>query len=174
MNWTELLKREVDEAYRAAIGLITLVDDSELEWKPATGENWMTVGRLLKHMTTACGACCKGVLTGDWGFVEEDMGGSPEDMLPPAEKLPTSSSKAEALAELEADRTLALQMIDQAGEETLDTKHVDLPWGSSGTVGYHFLDMIGHLKNHKSQLFYYLKLLGRPVNTHHFYGMPTE
>ena len=31
--------------------------------------------------------------------------------------------------------------------------------------------MVGHLANHKAQLFYYLKLLGKDVNTMHLYGM---
>jgi hypothetical protein len=32
--------------------------------------------------------------------------------------------------------------------------------------------MIDHLKAHKSQLFYDLKLQGKPVNTGHLWGMP--
>jgi hypothetical protein len=31
--------------------------------------------------------------------------------------------------------------------------------------------MIGHLAQHKAQLFYYLKLQGKPVHTGHLYGM---
>jgi hypothetical protein len=30
---------------------------------------------------------------------------------------------------------------------------------------------VEHLGNHQSQLFYYLKLMGKPVNTMHLYGM---
>ncbi|MFQ5845077.1 MAG: DinB family protein, partial [Planctomycetota bacterium] len=66
MNWTELLEQEIEETYRVAGGLLDLVDDEALDWKPATGSNWMTTGQLLKHMTTACGALCRGFVTGDW------------------------------------------------------------------------------------------------------------
>jgi hypothetical protein len=31
--------------------------------------------------------------------------------------------------------------------------------------------MVGHLAQHKGQLFYYLKLQGKPVNTAHLWGM---
>lgn len=170
MKWTDLLKREVEDAYRMAFGLVNRVEDGMLEWKPGTGENWMTVGQLLKHMTVACGACCKGIVTGEWGVPEEAMeeGG----MLPPAEKMPSVSSVAEARAALEADKTVALEMIDRAGEEDLEHKQLTLPWGSSEVLGKHILDMVNHLNTHKSQLFYYLKLMGQPVNTHHLWGIP--
>jgi hypothetical protein len=31
--------------------------------------------------------------------------------------------------------------------------------------------MLAHLAQHKGQLFYYLKLMGRPVHTGHLWGM---
>jgi len=31
--------------------------------------------------------------------------------------------------------------------------------------------MVAHLEMHKSQLYYYLKLLGRDVNTSHLWGV---
>jgi len=34
--------------------------------------------------------------------------------------------------------------------------------------------MVSHLNAHKSQLFYYLKLMGKDVNTAHMWGMPNE
>ncbi len=51
MNWTELLTKAVEENYRAADGLIAMVKDDELDWKPSTGKNWMTNGQLMMHMT---------------------------------------------------------------------------------------------------------------------------
>ena len=68
MNWTDLLKSEIDAAYGAADGLLSLVDD--LDWKPATGDNWMSTGQLLQHMTDACGGTFRGFVTGDWGMPE--------------------------------------------------------------------------------------------------------
>jgi len=38
-------------------------------------------------------------------------------------------------------------------------------------LGHRLLGMVGHLELHKAQLFYYLKLQGKPVNTMHMYGM---
>lgn len=46
------------------------------------------------------------------------------------------------------------------------------PWDPTAMpLGQRLLEMVGHLKNHKGQLFYYLKLQGLPVNTTHLYGM---
>jgi hypothetical protein len=73
---------------------------------------------------------------------------------------------------LSEDQTLALQMVDQAGEDNLANKEVAAPWapGVSLTLGRHLLQMIQHLDRHKSQLFYYLKLQGKPVNTADLWG----
>ncbi|MBN2443156.1 MAG: hypothetical protein JXJ04_17480 [Spirochaetales bacterium] len=38
-------------------------------------------------------------------------------------------------------------------------------------LGYRLLQMVDHLKQHKSQLFSYLKLQGKPVNTGDLWGM---
>ena len=70
MNWTELLKNEMEIAFSVTEKLIERVDNSTLGWKPATGGNWMTVGQLLKHLSESCGAGCRGFITGDWGLPE--------------------------------------------------------------------------------------------------------
>jgi hypothetical protein len=175
MKWTELLEAGIEGAYPVANALMAKVSDSELGWKPATGQNWMTVGQLLMHMTTACGFCFRGFVTGDWGMPPgvdmKDL--PPEDMLPPAEKMPAVESVAEARQKLAEDKAVALAMIAQAGEDDLDGKMIAAPWDPSGAVkplGQHLLGMIVHLDAHKSQLFYYLKLMGKPVNTHDLWG----
>ena len=172
MDWTNLLKSEAKEAYRTTEVLLDLVDDDALDWKPESGSNWMTTGQLLQHISEACGRSCKGFVTGDWGMPEgmdvADM--PPEEMLPPAEAMPAVGSVAEAKSALAADKALALEMIDQAADRMDDV--APAPWDPSPTVmGVQLLHMIGHLGNHKSQLFYYLKLQGKPVNTMHLYGM---
>jgi len=175
MNWTEMLNGAIEETYAATDGLMGMVEDGELGWKPATGENWMTMGQLMFHLTGSCGACCKGFVTGDWGMPEgvsyEDM--APEDMLPPAEKLPTVDSVAQAREMLAADKVVALEMVARAGEADLDSKMVAAPWAPAMNfvLGKHLLHMVQHLVQHKTQLYYYLKLMGRPVNTGHLYGM---
>ena len=42
MAWMELLKSQIESVYASADGLIGMVSDDELGWKPATGENWIT------------------------------------------------------------------------------------------------------------------------------------
>ena len=60
MKWTDLLNAAIEENFRVTDALMAMVDDDELDWKPASGTNWMTTGQLLMHLTTACGACCRG------------------------------------------------------------------------------------------------------------------
>ncbi len=173
MNWTETLKTEVEDAYKSTLGLMEMAEDSTLDWKPGTGDNWMTTGQLLKHIETACGACFKGFATGDWGMPEgmdpADM--KPEDMLPPAETMPAAANIAEAKAALEADKKLALGMIAESGEERLQNEDTTAPWDPTPMkLGRRLLGMVGHLNNHKAQLYYYLKLQGKPVNTWNLYG----
>lgn len=175
MNLTELLKDEIDMAYRAADGLMALVDDGILGWKPATGDNWMTVGQLLMHMTTSCGLCMKGMATGDWSMPDgqniEEM--SEDEMLPPAEKLPAVESVAQARAMLAEDKKTAIETVDGAGEDDLANRNTAAPWApeENYALGRHLIQMVGHLSSHKSQLFYYLKLLEKPVNTGDLWGM---
>lgn len=170
MNWSEMLKTQVEETYSATEGLVKLVENTVLDWKPTTGSNWMTTGQLLKHITTACGACCKGFVTGDWGMLEKM---SEEAMLPSAERLPTVTSVEEARRALAADKKVALNMIAKAGEADLATKAATAPWNpkKARPLGYWLLDMVAHLASHKSQLYYYLKLQGKPVHTGHLWGM---
>jgi len=169
MNWTDLLKTEIENTYRATEGLLGLVEDKNIHWKPATGSNWMTTGQLLKHIETACGACCAGFVTGEWGMPAD---AKPEDMLPPAAKLPAAKSVAETKKALAADKKLALQMVVEAGEKSLGAKKVAAPWDpTEKLLGEQLLHMVGHLGTHKAQLFYYLKLQGKPVHTGNLYGM---
>lgn len=174
MNWTELLKAEIQSTYTVTEGLLALVDDDTLEWKPSPGSNWMTTGQLLKHITQCCGAPLRGFITGDWGLPEGmDISElTPEEDLPPAEKLPAVQSVAEARQLLQEDKRVALEMLTACGEEGLAHKTAPAPWDPSEMLlGHRLLQMVGHLKQHKGQLFYYLKLQGKPVNTRNLWGM---
>ncbi len=174
MNWTQLLKNEIETTYATTARLLERVDPDSLAWKPESGGNWMTVGQLLKHIANACGGGCKGFVTGDWGLPAgtkmEDL--PPEEMLPPAEKLPAIESVEDAKKLLSEDKAVALQMIDQAGENDLANREIAAPWapGAPFALGRQLLQMIQHLDRHKSQLFYYLKLQGKPVNTVDLWG----
>jgi uncharacterized damage-inducible protein DinB len=174
MNWTELLTGSIEYTYGTTQKLLDLVDDDKLDWKPSTGTNWMTMGQLVKHLTDACGAPCKGFVTGDWGFpAGADPSKIPADqMLPTAERLPAVASVAEAKKLLEQDKKLALAMLAEAGESNLENKIATAPWDQMQMkLGVRMLQMTGHLTQHKGQLFYYLKLQGKPVNTMHLWGM---
>ncbi len=173
MNWKELLRQEVEYNYSITQNMIDLVDDAQLEWKPSTGENWMTTGQLLMHLAIACGAPMMGYVTGDWGIPEDvDIKELfPDEKLPSAEQLPTVGSVAEAKSYLEEDKQVALGMLDQCSDDELANKMVSAPWDKEKTVlGRQLLYMIAHLTHHKGQLFYYLKLQGKPVNTGHLCG----
>lgn len=174
MSWKELLDRETAAAYKPTEGLLDLVDDDMLDWKPATGANWMTTGQLLLHVATACGAGIKGFVTGDWGLPEgvDASELSPEEMLPPAEKMPAVVSVVEARKLLAEDKETARAMLEQTPEADLAGKPAPAPWDPQEMIlGHRLLQMVNHLNQHKAQLFYYLKLQGKDVNTGHLWGM---
>jgi hypothetical protein len=173
MNWTELLKSEIESKYAVAEGLLKLVDEDKLNWKPATGSNWMTTGQLLKHVGEACGTAFRGFVTNDWGLPEGvDMSKlTPEQMMPPAEKMATVKSVAEAKQLLAEDKRIALEILATVSEHDLATRPAPAPWDSTQLMlGQRLLQMVEHLGQHKSQLFYYLKLQGKPVNTGHLWA----
>jgi len=173
VNWTELLRKEIESTYKATDGLLDLVDEDKLHWKPATGANWMTTGQLLHHLPEACGLLCRGFVTGSWPMPEGQTPADlrPEDMLPPAEAMATATSVAAVREVLERDRQLALAMVAEAGEENLANQDTRAPWDPDAMkLGHRLLHMVGHLGNHRAQLFYYLKLQGKPVNTWNLYG----
>ena len=168
MNWHALLENEVKDSYGITLKLVDKVDDAALGWRPAGGANWMTTGQVLHHLTNACGTCFKGFITGDWGFpADVDPSSMPhEEMMPPAEKLPTVAAKAEARAMIEKDYALALEMLKGVSAADLADKPAPAPWDPTPMpLGRRLLQMVQHLTQHKGQLFYYLKLQGQPVNT---------
>ncbi len=175
MQWTQLLNTMMEESFSTADKMMELVSDDELNWKPESGNNWMTVGQVLQHMTNSCGFCCNGFATGDWGMPEESCDTEKEhsDMFPPAETLPTTGSVAEARALLAKDRKLALAVVKEAGEDRLESEMSAAPWepDNSRNLGLHCLGMVQHLDSHRHQLFYYLKLMGKDVNTMTLWGM---
>jgi hypothetical protein len=169
MNWTELLQSKVEETFHATDGLIGLCEDRNMSWRPETGTNWMTQGQLLRHIHDACGMCMAGFVTGQWPMPAD---AKPDEMLPPADKLPSVKTVAEAKKALAADKKVALDMIAKAGEKDLGAKQVAAPWNpEQKLLGEQLLSMVDHLASHKSQLFYYLKLQGKPVHTGNLWGM---
>ncbi len=173
MNWTELLSSEIEATYRVTNQLLDLVDDDSLGWKPSTGSNWMTTGQLLKHITESCGTAFRSFVTGDWSLPDgTDLSElSPEEMLPPAEAMAAIGSVAETKKALDEDKKLALTMLAETTADDL-ARPTTAPWDPNEMqLGQRLLQMVEHLKQHKGQLFYYLKLQGKPVNTSHLWPM---
>jgi uncharacterized damage-inducible protein DinB len=175
MNWKSLLETELEYLYRVTAGLFDQVDDADLDWQPASGDNWMTIGQLLHHIGHNNGPGFKGFVTGDWGMPEgldlSEM--APDEMLPPAEAMPSVESVAQAKEMLSADQALAAEVLSGLDEEELANRELAAPWApdASFNLGRHLLHSIRHTLQHKGQLFYYLKLQGKPVNTLHLWGM---
>ena len=177
MNWTETLEQQAALAYKAARGVIGAVDEAEVDWRPETGHNWMNIGQLMRHISIACGNTAQAFVTGDW--MGEDHGVDPEwkpgegEMMPAADAY-LSYSKGDALAALDKDHELFLAMVREAGEQRLAGELSKAPWGQEElNLGQHFLSCIAHLDTHKAQLFYYLKLQGKPVHTGILWGTMT-
>ena len=174
MTLTQVLLAEAEATYAIAEGLFRRVADDELSWTPATGKDWMTVGQLLMHCASfGCGKAVRGFVTGDWGLPQgtevEDL--PPQAHVPPAAALPSVVSVEQALELLADDRNLAVACIAAAGEEALLGRLVVAPWGGPElSLFQHLLHMIAHLAQHKGQLFYYLKLMGKDVKTVDLWG----
>ena len=99
--------------------------------------------------------------------------GDDGEMLPPAEKMATVESVAQARELLAKDREQAFAVLQSVDEADLAQREIAAPWnpGETFALGRHLLHSIRHSLQHKGQLFYYLKLQGKPVNTGHLWGM---
>ena len=132
MNVSEILKKQVEETYNATLGLVDQVDADQLDWKPATGDNWMTTGQLLRHLETACGMIAGCFVTGDWSvlaqFEADESKRDPETGMLPASEMQTCTDVAACRAAIEADKAKALAAIDEAGEERLVNEESAAPW----------------------------------------------
>ena len=104
---------------------------------------------------------------------DAESGSEHENMLPPAETLPTIGSVAEARKLLAEDRAMAFSVVENAGEERLKNENSTAPWEPDNprNLGLYCLNMVQHLDSHRHQLFYYLKLMGKDVNTMNLWGM---
>jgi uncharacterized damage-inducible protein DinB len=174
MTLTDVLLSEIETTYGITEKLFRRVGDHELSWKPETGTNWMTVGQLMMHCASfGCGKALQGFATGEWPFPSESEADDREsdEHVPPTTALPAVTSIRQALELLAIDRELAISSVTEAGETTMLTKRSVAPWGGPEfTLFQHLLHMVDHLAQHKGQLFYYLKLMGKDVNTADLWG----
>lgn len=174
MTLKQVLFEEAEANYSIAKKLFRRVSDHELSWTPAAGGNWMSMGQLLMHCASyGCGKAIQGFVKGDWG-VPESSGTdalTSEDHVPPVAALPSVVSVEQALELLASDRSLAVSCIEAADEGKLLNPRVSAPWGGPEVPLFqHLLHMIDHLAQHKGQLFYYLKLMGKNVDTSDLWG----
>ncbi|MEI6758537.1 MAG: DinB family protein [Chlorobium sp.] len=173
MNWHELLEQQIEAAYSVSERLVKLLEEKDLSWKPSETNNWMTTGQLLLHLSQSCGVPFKGFATGQWDMpAHSDINEKKhEATLPQAATLKSVTTLEEALTLLAADKKVALDALRFCSEEDLSSKPSPAPWDKTPlNLGLRLLQMIDHLNQHKAQLFYYLKLQGKVVNTHHLYG----
>jgi len=160
------LSQYANQVYKATAGLMKLVPQDKLNWRPAAANNWLTVGQLLAHLTDATGAGMGGFITGKWPEMPAGEG------LPPAEKMLSVASVGEAIEKLEADRQLMGTLLAGVSENDFRSRMVTAPWNPTPMpLGMQLLLMVEHQINHKMMLFAYLKLLGVAVHTGHLYGM---
>ena len=67
---------------------------------------------------------------------------------------------------MQDDKRFALQMLAACSEDRLAHDKAPAPWDPTELLlGHRLLQVVDHLKQHKGQLFYYLKLQGKSVNT---------
>jgi len=144
--------------------LMKMAPPDKLDWKPMEG-NFLTLGQVLDHLTTGLeGVRC--FITGDWGVELTPEGELPPEMevLPPAEKFPSCDPET-ALKKLGESYKVAKEALGRLSEDDFRSKRVKAPWGEEGPMWAMLLSLLEHQINHKYQLFFYLKMLGLPVNT---------
>jgi DinB superfamily len=171
----QVLLEDARATYLITERLFHRVVNSELLWKPTTGRNWMTVGQLLMHCANfGCGKAIRGFVKGDWdlpkGIDSRDL--DVTQHVPAVGALPSVESVEQALDLLGNDRRLALSCIREVEETELLVKRIIAPWGGSALSLFQQLAlMIAHLAQHKGQLFYYLKLMDKDLNTSDLWGV---
>lgn len=170
----QILLEEAEKTYIITEKLFRKLDDRELHWKPSHGKNWMKVSQLLMHCANyGCGKAVQGFVRGDWNPVVDPGSDHSSEVqhVPPAEILPDVESVDQALKLLAEDHLLTINCINETRETELLIRRSTAPWGGPDQVLFqHLLMMIMHLNQHKGQLFYYLKLMGRDVNTNDLWG----
>ena len=171
---TDILRQEARTTYAITEKLFHHVNDTELMWTPSAGENWMTVGQLMMHCAQfGCGLAVRGFIRGEWDQPEPMTVSGPETNIhiPPAAMMPAVKSVAEALDRLAADSRLTLACLDDIEDSRLLSGTIPAPWGGPDLCLFqHLYRMIAHLSQHKGQLFYYLKLMGKNVSTEDLWG----
>jgi uncharacterized damage-inducible protein DinB len=151
----------VMQAYQPALTMIRLAPTDKLDWSP--GPKFMSLGQVVCHLSTGMGHDVRLLITGDWPAPEKMVEEMRQENMP-------SCTPAEALANLEKDKTTLREVLAGVSEEDFAQRVVSVPWGVQGKLEKMMLYFREHFTNHKQQFFTYLKLLGLPVDTTTLYG----
>ena len=134
----------------------------------------MSVGQLLMHCSSyGCGKAVRGFIRSEWDDPPDPKDGTSgaDKHIPPASGLEGVGSMNEARTLLSTDHELAIQCLHEVDEDRLLSEKITAPWGGPPlTLFRHLLMMIAHLAQHKGQLFYYLKLMGKDVGSRDLWG----
>ncbi len=150
-----------ESIHRPSAKLISMASAGKLDWKPASG-NYMNLGQLLHHLSM-----CPG------GFVM-----AVNNAFPPSdafqkflqEDLKNTKTPEVAGRELSRGWDEAKAALSGLSQADFQVRMVAVPWGPPMPLWRTCLAMAEHWANHKYQLFFYLKLLGQPVNTMTLYA----
>jgi hypothetical protein len=147
--------------HRPSAKLISLAPASKLDWKPGPG-NIMSLGQLLHHLSTYPGGLVMAV-NNAFPSSEAFQKFNKEDL---------KNTKTPEIAGRELSRGWDEAKAALAGISPTDFqgRMVSVPWGPPMPMWRTCLGMAEHWLNHKYQLFFYLKLLGQPVNTMTLYA----
>jgi uncharacterized damage-inducible protein DinB len=151
----------------ATRGLIGRAPHDRLDWRP--NPSFLRLSAVLHHVSGAVGSELRNVANEAWEYRAE--GAEQSTGLPPADAFPTVKSCDEALARIDADWRLFVDLFGRVGETTFNEQVCRIPWIPHGTTLKEFLLLsTEHLSNHRMQLFMYLRLLGVKVDTTNLYG----
>jgi len=124
----------------------------KLDYKPH--EKSFTLKELIEHILGGEYGFAIGVITGDW---ERKA------------KIDTSSVEG-MLKALEDNHQKTLKAIEPLSDDELASKDITTPWGAKAKLGTMLFEASEHTAHHRTQLFWYLKLLDIPVDTGTIYG----
>ena len=147
--------------HRPSAKLVSLAPATKLDWKPAPG-TFMNLGQLLHHLSNCPGGLVMAVNNAFppsdafQKFVQEDLKNT---------KTPEVAARELSRGWDEAKAALAA-----VNPTDFQARMVSVPWGPPMPLWRTCLGMAEHWLNHKYQLFFYLKLLGQPVNTMTLYA----
>lgn len=151
---------ECDGELKPIQHLIRKAASTDLNWRPR--DDMMSTGQVMYHLSEGIAEGLRCLQTGQWPF-------SQDTMLPTLDQIKTVASAEEALSALEKDRVEIEKLLDQLTDQEFATKHVDTPWGMSGSFWRVAFSFVEHWKMHKMQLFLYLRIQGLPLNTADLY-----